>query len=492
MVDLLQNDEGAVTVFDLSSPGRRALILPSLDVPETKLPLDFIRGEAPRIPELSQPDVVRHFTRLSGRNYCIDTGFYPLGSCSMKYNPRINEAMAQLENLTRIHPLQPVETIQGSLTIMHELQEMLVEITGMDAVGLNPAAGAQGELAGVFIAKWYFASIGQEHRNLILVPDSAHGTNPATAAMAGFDVQSIPTGKDGDLDFENLKETMEEKGDRVAALMLTLPSTLGLFERRILDIAEILHRKGALLYGDGANMNAMLGRVKPGDLGFDIFHLNLHKTFSTPHGGGGPGSGPVCVKDSLAPFLPTPHVEADSEGESFRLATPEQTIGRVGLFHGNFGMLVRANAYIKSLGAEGLREISGAAVLNANYILARLREAYRLPYDRLCMHEVVISGSRQKANGVRTLDIAKRLIDYGFHPPTVYFPLIVAEAMMIEPTEAEGIEALDAFCEAMLAIAQEVEDDPDVVLSAPHSAPVRRVDEATAARKPELRWWPKE
>ena len=491
MVDLLQNDEGAVTVFDLSSPGRRALILPSLDVPETELPLDFIRSEAPRIPELSQPDVVRHFTRLSGRNYCIDTGFYPLGSCSMKYNPRVNEEIAQLENLTRIHPLQPLETIQGSLAIMHGLQEMLVEITGMDAVGLNPAAGAQGELAGVFIAKWYFASIGQEHRNLILVPDSAHGTNPATAAMAGFDVQSIPTGKDGDLDFENLKETMEEKGDRVAALMLTLPSTLGLFERRILDIAEILHRKGALLYGDGANMNAMLGRVKPGDLGFDIFHLNLHKTFSTPHGGGGPGSGPVCVKESLAPFLPTPHVEANSEG-SFKLVTPEQTIGRVGLFHGHFGMLVRAYAYILSLGAEGLREMSGAAVLNANYVQAHLCEVYKLAFDRRCMHEVVISGSRQKAMGVSTLDIAKRLIDYGFHPPTIYFPLTVSEAMMIEPTEGEGIEALDAFCKAMLDIAQEVEDNPGVVLSAPHSAPVGRLDEAKAARKPELRWRTKE
>ncbi|OGO51331.1 MAG: glycine dehydrogenase (aminomethyl-transferring), partial [Chloroflexi bacterium RBG_16_68_14] len=414
-------------------------------MPEAELPpAELLRDDLP-LPELSQLDVVRYFTRLSQRNYSIDTGFYPLGSCSMKYNPKVNEDVARLPGLAQLHPMQPSETVQGALALMHGLQRLLAEITGMDEVSLAPAAGAHGELAGILIARAYLCANGGAGRRRVLVPDSAHGTNPATAAMAGFEVQSIPTDADGNMDLAVLQRALEEDGDGVAALMLTLPSTLGLFEPRIVRIAELLHQHGALLYGDGANMNAMLGRVKPGDLGFDVFHLNLHKTFSTPHGGGGPGAGPIAVKARLAPFLPTPHVRQDEGDGRFVLAAPERSIGRLGLFHGNFGVLVRAYAYILGLGAEGLRAISEAAVLNANYVQARLRAAYRLPYDRRCLHEVVYSGSRQKARGVRTLDIAKRLIDYGFHPPTIYFPLIVDEALMIEPTESESKETLDAF-----------------------------------------------
>ncbi|MEX0787003.1 MAG: aminomethyl-transferring glycine dehydrogenase subunit GcvPB [Dehalococcoidia bacterium] len=472
--------------FDLSRPGRIGCRLPALDVPEAELPPPGLLRDDLTLPELSQLDVVRYFTRLSQRNFGIDTGFYPLGSCSMKYNPKVHEDIVRLPGLAQLHPMQPPETAQGALALLHGLQRLLAEITGMDDVSLVPAAGAHGELAGILIARAYLNSNGGASRKRVLVPDSAHGTNPATAAMAGFQVQSIASDVEGNLDLDALGQALANDGDGVAALMLTLPSTLGLFEPRIARIAELLHERGALLYGDGANMNAMLGRVKPGDLGFDVFHLNLHKTFSTPHGGGGPGAGPIAVKAHLAPYLPTPHVD-QIEG-AYALATPERSVGRLGLFHGNFGVLVRAYAYILSLGEEGLRAISEAAVLNANYVLARLRGAYRLPYDRRCMHEVVLSGSRQKAKGVRTLDIAKRLIDHGFHPPTIYFPLIVDEAMMIEPTESESKEMIDAFCDAMLAIAQEVEDDPDAVRAAPSRAPLRRLDEATAARKPVLRW----
>ncbi|MCH7698741.1 MAG: aminomethyl-transferring glycine dehydrogenase subunit GcvPB [Chloroflexi bacterium] len=472
--------------FDLSRPGRIGTTLPPLDVPEAPLPSNELLRDDLTLPELSQMDVVRYFTQLSQRNFSIDTGFYPLGSCSMKYNPRVNEVAARLPGLADVHPMQPQETSQGALALMHSLQGLLAEITGMDDVSLAPDAGAHGELAGILIASAYHNSNGGSRRR-VLVPDSAHGTNPATAAMAGFEVESIPSNADGNLDLDALTAALDANGGSVAALMLTLPSTLGLFEPRIEQIAELLHNHGALLYGDGANMNALLGRVKPGDLGFDVFHLNLHKTFSTPHGGGGPGAGPIAVKAHLAPFLPTPHVEKEDSG-CYTLATPERSIGRLGLFHGNFGVLVRAYAYIFSLGADGLRGISEAAVLNANYLLVRLRDAYRLPYDRSCMHEVVLSGSRQKAKGVKTLDIAKRLIDYGFHPPTIYFPLTVDEAMMIEPTESETKETLDAFCDAMLAIAKEAEETPDLVREAPTRAPLRRLDEATAARKPVLRW----
>ncbi len=481
-------DFGATLSFDLSRPGRVGCTLPPLDVPEAPLPdAALLRDELP-LPELSQLDVVRYFTRLSQLNYSIDTGSYPLGSCSMKYNPKVNEDAARLPGLAQIHPLQPGETVQGALELLFELQRLLAEITGMDDTSLAPAAGAQGELAGILIARAYLHANGGAKRRTVLVPDSAHGTNPATAAMAGFEVKSIPSDGEGNMDLGALEAALDANGDGVAALMLTLPSTLGLFEQRIVRIAELLHEHGALLYGDGANMNAMLGRVKPGDLGFDVFHLNLHKTFSTPHGGGGPGAGPIAVKAHLAPYLPAPHVQRSDANGGFVLAAPERSIGRLGLFHGNFGVLVRAYVYIRSLGAGGLRAMSEAAVLNANYVQARLRDAYRLPYDRRCMHEVVFSGSRQKAKGVRTLDIAKRLIDYGFHPPTIYFPLIVDEALMIEPTESESKETLDAFCEAMLAIAREAEESPEVVRAAPTNAPLRRLDEATAARKPVLRW----
>ena len=488
MADLADQDFGATLSFDLSRPGRVGCALPELDVPESPLPPPELLREELTLPELSQLEVVRYFTRLSQRNYSIDTGLYPLGSCSMKYNPRLNEDVARLPGLAQVHPMQPAPTAQGALALMHGLQRLLAEITGMDEVSLAPAAGAHGELAGILIARAYHNANGRSARNRVLVPDSAHGTNPATAAMAGFDVGSIPSDQDGNLDLAALERALEENGDGVAALMLTLPSTLGLFEPRIVRIAELLHTHDALLYGDGANMNAMLGRVKPGDLGFDVFHLNLHKTFSTPHGGGGPGAGPIAVKAHLAPYLPVPHVRQDEGNGRLVLGTPEHSIGRLGLFHGNFGILVRAYAYILSLGADGLRAMSEAAVLNANYLQARLRDAYRLAYDRTCMHEVVFSGSRQKAHGVKTLDIAKRLIDHGFHPPTIYFPLIVDEALMIEPTESETKETLDAFCEAMLAIAREAEESPEAVRAAPTTAPLRRLDEATAARKPVLRW----
>ena len=476
------DDFGATLTFDLSRAGRIGTTLPPLDVPEAPLPESELLRDNVTLPELSQMDVVRYFTQLSQRNFSIDTGFYPLGSCSMKYNPRVNEVAARLPGLADVHPMQSQESSQGTLALMHALQGLLAEITGLDDVSLAPDAGAHGELAGILIASAYHNSNGGSRRR-VLVPDSAHGTNPATAAMDGFDVESIPSDANGNLDLDALRAALNANGKSVAALMLTLPSTLGLFEPNIEQIAALLHDHDALLYGDGANMNAMLGRVKPGDLGFDVFHLNLHKTFSTPHGGGGPGAGPIAVTAKLAPFLPTPHVEKDDNG-CYTLAAPERSIGRLGLFHGNFGVLVRAYAYILSLGADGLRGISEAAVLNANYVLVRLKDAYRLPYDRSCMHEVVFSGSRQKANGVKTLDIAKRLIDYGFHPPTIYFPLIVDEAMMIEPTESETKETLDAFCDAMLAIAKEAEETPDLVREAPTRAPLRRLDEATAARKP--------
>jgi len=431
----------------------------------------------------------------------------------MKYNPKVNEDVARLPGFALAHPLQPPANVQGALAVLFELQRWLAEITGMDAVSLAPAAGAQGELSGILIVKEYLADSGNGHRRKVLVPDSAHGTNPATAAMAGFEVVTVPSDRDGNTDLAFLESALD---DGVAAMMLTLPSTLGLFDPNIARIAEMLHAHGALLYGDGANQNAFLGRARFGDMGFDVVHLNLHKTFSTPHGGGGPGAGPVCAKAKLAPYLPAPIVErvdgnsgsggsarsfdtsgragrGDASGRaeeaSYRFGRPERSIGKTMAFHGNFGVLVRALTYIKSLGAEGLRAISENAVVNANYVLTRLRGAYRLPYDRPCMHEVVFSGSKQRAeSGVKTLDIAKRLIDYGFHPPTIYFPLIVDEALMIEPTESEGLESVDAFCEAMLAIARESQEEPELVKGAPYTAPLRRLDEATAARKPVLRW----
>ena len=481
--------------FDLSQPGRRACGLPPLDVPEAPPPpADLLRRDL-NLPELGQVDLIRYFLALSRLNYSIDTGFYPLGSCTMKYNPKVHEDLARLPGFAQAHPLQPVETAQGALALMYDLQRCLAEITGLDAVSLAPAAGAQGELTGMLIVKAYLADSGQEGRTRVLVPDSAHGTNPASATMAGFQAVTVPSDDQGNSDMAALAAALD---DGVAAMMLTLPSTLGLFCPNIAEIARMLHRRGALLYGDGANLNAILGQARFGDMGFDIVHLNMHKTFSTPHGGGGPGAGPIAVKGFLEPYLPTPVVEKArtqtraagpaGDGDAFVLTTPERSIGRMGLFHGHFGVLLRAYAYIRTLGADGLRQVSENAVINANYVLARLRQAYHLPYDRRCMHEVVFSGSRQRARGVRTWDIAKRLIDYGFHPPTVYFPLIVDEALMIEPTETESKEALDAFCDALLAIAREAEEEPQLVLDAPHDTPVGRLDEAAAARKPVLRW----
>jgi glycine dehydrogenase subunit 2 len=473
--------------FDLSQPGRRACTLPPLDVPEAPLPPVNVLRRDINLPELGQVDLIRYFVALSRLNYSIDTGFYPLGSCTMKYNPKVHEDLARLPGFARAHPLQPAETAQGALALMHDLQCCLAEITGLDAVSLAPAAGAQGELTGMLIVRAYLADNGQEGRTRVLVPDSAHGTNPATATMAGFQVVTVPSDDQGNTNMEAFAAALDES---VAAMMLTLPNTLGLFCPNIGEVAQMLHRRGALLYGDGANLNALLGRARFGDMGFDVVHMNMHKTFSTPHGGGGPGAGPVAVKGFLAPYLPTPVVE--KSGDAFVLATLERSIGRMSLFHGHFGVLLRAYAYIRTLGAEGLRQVSENAVINANYVLARLRDAYHLPYDRRCMHEVVLSGSRQRAKGVRTWDIAKRLIDYGFHPPTVYFPLIVDEALMIEPTETESKEALDAFCEALLAIAREAEEEPEALHEAPHATPVGRLDEAAAARKPVLRWRPPE
>jgi glycine dehydrogenase subunit 2 len=428
----------------------------------------------------------------------------------MKLNPKVNDAIAAMPGFAQAHPLQPDAYVQGALAVMHGLQQQLAEITGMAGTSLAPMAGAQGELAGILVIKAYLESIGNR-RVRVLVPDSAHGTNPATAAMAGFEVLSVKSRADGDMDLDALRAALEQHGHAVAALMITLPSTLGLFDRNIVQIAEMVHAHGAQMYGDGANLNAMLGQVKPGDLGFDVMHINLHKTFSTPHGGGGPGAGPIAVKSHLLPFLPAPHVvEAQEDGHPergegsrtpasdfsrfplpasrFQLVEPPNSIGRLGAFNGNFGVILRAYAYISALGADGLRAISEAAVLNANYVQSRLRGAYDLAHDRTCMHETLFSGKRQKQQGAKTLDIAKRLIDYGYHPPTIYFPLVVEEALMIEPTESETKETLDAFCDAMLAIATEAATTPDLLREAPHTAPLRRLDEATAARKPVLRW----
>jgi len=472
-------------LIEESRAGRVGCDLPSSDVPEAPPPpLELLRQDLP-LPELSQLDVVRHFTRLSQLNFSVDTGFFPLGSCTMKYNPRVNEHLARLAGFSDLHPLQDEADAQGALRLMYELQALLATIAGMDAVSLAPSAGAQGELAGILITRAYHEARGEAaQRRRVIVPDSAHGTNPATAAMAGYKVTETPSDASGNVDVEKLAETL---GPDVAAFMLTLPSTLGLFESRIAEIERLVHACGAVFYLDGANMNALLGRAAPGGLGFDVMHFNLHKTFSTPHGGGGPGSGPVAVRAHLADFLPGPVVNRD-DGGRFRLSEPARSIGPLGAFHGNFGVLVRAYAYIRSLGAEGLREVSEGAVINANYVLARLREAYDVPFDRPCMHEALLTGRRQRRLDVRTLDIAKRLLDYGFHAPTVYFPLIVDEAMLIEPTESESKETIDAFCDAMLAIAREAEADPELVRSAPHTTPLRRLDEATAARKPVLRW----
>lgn len=451
------------------------------------LPAHLKRAAPPALPEVSEPEVVRHFTRLSQKNYCIDGGFYPLGSCTMKYNPKVNEQVARLPGFANLHPYQREEEVQGALAVMHELEAALAAITGMARVTLQPAAGAHGELVGCLIIKAYHEHRGDAERTEILVPDSAHGTNPATAALAGFSVVTVPSNAKGQVDLEALKGKL---GPKTAGIMLTNPNTLGLFEEEIREIADAVHRAGGLLYYDGANFNAIMGLVRPGDMGFDVVHLNLHKTMTTPHGGGGPGAGPVGVAEALVPFLPGPLVEKQPDG-AFTLGAPSPlSIGRIKAYYGNFGMLVRALTYIKTMGGDGLRQASEDAVLNANYLRVKLKGTYTLPFDLPCMHEFVLSGEKQKKLGASTLTIAKRLIDHGYHPPTVYFPLIVPEALMIEPTETESKETLDAFVETMKAIAREVEEDPAFVNAAPHNAPIGRVDEATAARKPDFRWVP--
>ena len=481
-------DFGARLSFDRGEPGRRAVDVPPWRGAETPLPDARLLRDSLRLPELSQGELVRYYTALSARNYGIDSGTYPLGSCTMKYNPKVDDLVASLPGFAGAHPQAPAEEAQGTLRTLLELRRALGAITGLPAVSLAPAAGAQGELAGVLMITRALEDRGElATRRRILVPDSAHGTNPATAAMAGFTVTHVPTAADGSLDRAIIEQELDET---VAAVMVTVPNTLGLWERGIEEIAALIHDAGAYLYGDGANLNAIVGRVRYGDLGFDVVHLNLHKTFSTPHGGGGPGAGPVCCTDALAPYLPTPVVEEDDDG-LVGLAAPERSIGRLQQFHGNVGVLIRAYAYLRALGLEGLRAVSGQAVLNANYLRVLLGGAYELPYDRPVLHEVVFSGSRQRReHDVRTYDIAKRLIDHGFHPPTVYFPLIVEEALMIEPTESEPPEAIEALAAALIAIAEEAAADPEALHGAPWSAPIGRLDETTAARRPVLRWEP--
>ena len=483
----ISQNEGLI--FEKSSPGKKAYKLPPLDVPEVdvaKLLGKQAREDLGEMPEVSEIEIIRHYTRISTWNYAVDHGMYPLGSCTMKYNARVNETVARLTGLAEAHPYQPERISQGALRILKMLSEQLIEITGMDAITLQPAAGAHGELTGILLVRAYLESQGNP-RKKVLIPDSAHGTNPATAAMAGYSVENLKSNAAGMVDMASLEAQVNED---VAALMLTNPNTLGVFEQEIHKIADVLHAKGALLYMDGANMNALVGKVRPGDFGADVMHLNLHKTFSTPHGGGGPGSGPVSCKKILEPFLPAPVVVTKPDGTlGFDYNRPK-SIGRVRMFYGNFGMHVRALAYIMANGPDGLRQTTEDAVLNANYIRKGLEGVYDLPYKTPTMHEVVFSDRLQTPKGIKTGDIAKRLIDYGFHPYTVSFPLVVAGALMIEPTESESKESLDLFIEAMKDIAEEVEEHPEIVLEAPHNTRISRLDETMAARKPILRWKP--
>ncbi len=480
------------TIFELSSPGRTGVTFPASDVPACELPdASLLREDLP-LPELAEVDVVRHYTRLSKYNYGVDEGFYPLGSCTMKYNPKINEDTARLPGFAFTHPLQPIETVQGDLALMYELQEWLKEISGFAAVTLQPAAGAHGEFTGVLIMNAYHKSRGDLKRKKMLIPDSAHGTNPASSGMLGFDVVQIPSDERGNVNLEALKVACD---DTVVGLMLTNPNTLGMFDEHVLDVVKIVHECGGLVYGDGANLNALLGIVRPGDLGIDVMHFNLHKTFSTPHGGGGPGSGPVGVCEALADFLPAPLVGVVEEPDPaqglpplYGYIAPKKSIGRVKAFNGHFGMFVRAYTYIAMHGPDGLKDIAQYAVLNANYIAARLRNTYHIPYDRICMHEFVMEGMVEGTD-IRALDISKRLMDYNFHPPTNYFPLIVHEALMIEPTETENKGTLDSFADALIKIAEEAKTDPALVKSAPQTTPFGRMDEVKAARELVLCCW---
>jgi len=478
------------TIYELSSPGRIGVRYPESDVPTFDIPANLVRSDLP-LPELSEVDVIRHFTHLSTLNYSIDTGLYPLGSCTMKYNPKINEVTSRLPGFANTHPLQPIETVQGSLALMYNLQEQLKEISGFAAVSLQPSAGAQGEFVGVKIIRAYHQSRGDSKRTRILIPDSAHGTNPATSAMNGLEVIPIPSDSRGNVDLAKLHELCD---DTVAGLMLTNPNTLGVFDENVIEVVETVHKAGGLVYGDGANLNALLGITRPGDLGFDVMHFNLHKTFSTPHGGGGPGSGPVGVAPHLVDFLPAPIVSIIEEATDevpplYGLTTPVKTIGRVKAFFGQFGVMVRAFTYIRMHGAEGLRQVAEYSVLNANYVLSKIRGKYTLPYDRSYMHEFVVEGCWSDAPDVHALDVAKRLMDYDFHPPTNYFPLIVHEALMIEPTETESKQVLDVFADALLKIADEAHASPELLKEAPHHTPVGRLDEVKAAKELVLCCW---
>ncbi|MBI3989385.1 MAG: aminomethyl-transferring glycine dehydrogenase subunit GcvPB [candidate division NC10 bacterium] len=476
-------------LFEQGSKGRIGSSLPPPDVPtrrpERLIPKKALREEIEGFPELSEPEVVRHFTRLSQWNYGIDVGFYPLGSCTMKYNPRVNEDMARLPGFARLHPYTPEALAQGALQLMWELERYLAEISGMDRVTLQPAAGAHGELTALMMIRAYLESRGNPRRK-VLVPDSAHGTNPASSTLCGYSGVSLKSGPRGIVEPSTVASAMDEE---VAAIMITNPNTLGLFEEHLLEIAEIVHEKGGQVYCDGANLNALLGIARPGDMGIDAIQFNLHKTFSTPHGGGGPGAGPVGIKAHLAPFRPVPTVER--KGDRFCLNDDlPQSVGKVRSFYGNFGTMVRAYAYIRALGPSGLRKVAERAVINANYLMSHLKGIYHLPYDRFCKHEVIFTDAYQQPHGVSTMDIAKRLIDYGFHSPTIYFPLIVKGALMMEPTETESKETLDQFIEAMKRIAKEAEEDPELLHKAPHHSKVTRLDEVRAARQPNLRWRP--
>jgi len=472
-------------IFEKSQAGRRAGRVPSYGLPVPEVPASLRRAKAPRLPELAENEIVRHFTNLADRNFGIDTGFYPLGSCTMKHNPRVNERVVALPGFANLHPHQEDEGAQGALELMWELQQILAEVAGLPAVTLQPAAGSQGELTGLMLMRAYFADRGEgEQRDTIITADTAHGTNPASVTMAGYKLEKVATTDRGNLDLDDLRAKVNE---RTAGLMLTNPSTLGLFDEGIAEVAEIFHSQGALLYYDGANLNAVVGISRPGDMGFDIVHYNLHKTFSQPHGGGGPGAGPVAVIEALEPFLPSPQVVRD--GDVFRLDHDRpKSIGRVRGFAGPFGVFVRSYAYMRAYGPD-LRAMSETAVLNANYVLARLRDVYELPYDRLCMHEFVLSArGLKKEHGVTALDVAKRLMDFGVHPPTIYFPLVVPEALMIEPTETESKERLDHFVDVMTRIAAEAAEDPSFLKEAPHKRPVRRLDEVKAAKEPVVKY----
>ncbi|MGX4599845.1 aminomethyl-transferring glycine dehydrogenase subunit GcvPB [Faecalimicrobium sp. JNUCC 81] len=471
-------------LIEISKEGRCAYSLPPLDIKEddTLISDKLKRKTIPKLPEVSEVDVMRHFTLLSNKNFGVDTGFYPLGSCTMKYNPKINEDVASLEGFTNIHPYQNEKTTQGSLKIMYDFSNMIKEITGMDDITLQPAAGSHGELTGLMLINAYHENRGDFKRNKIIVPDSAHGTNPASANLCGCKIVQIKSDENGCVDIKALKEVLD---DEVCALMLTNPSTLGIFEKNISEIADLVHEAGGLLYYDGANMNAIMGITRPSDMGFDVVHLNLHKTFSTPHGGGGPGSGPVGVKKDLIPFLPVPIIEKNDNGYTLNY-NKEKSIGKIKNYYGNFGVILKAYSYILSMGAEGLKLASEVAVLNANYLKEKLKKYYTLPFDTVCKHEFVLSGKNM--GEVTTMDVAKRLLDYGYHPPTVYFPIIVDSAIMIEPTETESLETLDKFIDAMIEISKEIKEQPEILKAAPHDTIVRRIDETRAAKKQVLKW----